>query len=89
MGLAVSRPPPSPRHRGPTVDESIRRPELRVQAVAAALLHMDPADRRPFIRPLIALIERVAADGNSTILVASEPANGDRRPHARAFYDRP
>jgi hypothetical protein len=35
-----------------------------VQDVAAALLRMDPADRRPFIRPLIALIMRVAADGN-------------------------
>ena len=71
------------------MDESIRRPELRVQVVAAALLRMDPADRRPFIRPLIALIERVAADGNRKILVASEPANGDRHPHARAIYDRP
>jgi hypothetical protein len=76
-------------HRGPTVDESIRRPELRVQAMAAALLPMDAADRRPFIRPLIALIERVAADDNSTILAAGEPANGDRHPHARAIYDRP
>ena len=76
-------------HRGPTVDESIRRPVLRVQAVAAALLPMDPADRRPFIRPLIALIERVASDGNSTILAASEPANGDLHPHARATHDRP
>jgi hypothetical protein len=88
-GTAAYRLRPTGCHRGPTVDESIRRAKHRVQAVAAALLRMDPADRRPFIRPLIALIERVAADGNSTILVASEPANGDRRPHARAFYDRP
>ena len=89
MGTAAYRLRPVGRHRGPTVDESIRRAKHRVQAVAAALLPMDPADRRPFIRPLIALIERVAADGNSTILLASEPANGDRHPHARAIYDRP
>ena len=89
MGEVAYRLRPASCHRGPTVDESIRRPQLRVQAVAAALLLMDPADRRPFIRPLIALIEHVAADGNSTILVASEPANGDRHPHARAIYDRP
>ena len=44
MGMAVSRPPPSPRHRGPTVDESIRRRDPRVQDVAVALLRMDPAD---------------------------------------------
>jgi hypothetical protein len=50
---------------------------------------MDPTARRRFIRPLVALIERVAADGNSTILVASEPANEDLHPHARAIYDRP
>ena len=89
MGTAAYRLRPTSCHRGPTVDESIRRPELRVQAVAAALLPMDPADRRPFIRPLIALIERVASDGNSTILAASEPANGELYPHARATHDRP
>ena len=88
-GTAAYRLRPTGCHRGPTVDESIRRPELRVQAVAAALLRMDPADRRPFIRPLIALIERVAADGNSTILVASEPANGDLHPHARTLTTAP
>jgi len=89
MGRAAHRLRPTGRHRGPTVDESIRRPALRVQAVAVALLPMGPAARSPFIRPLIALIERVAADGNSTILAASEPANGDRHPHARAIYDHP
>ena len=64
MGMAVPRRPPSPRHRGPTVDESIRRRDPRVQDVAVALLRMHPADRQPFIRPLITLILRVAADGS-------------------------
>src|SRR5262245_36164819 len=42
MGKAAYRLRPIGRHRGPTVDESIRRPELRAQAVAAVLLRMDP-----------------------------------------------
>jgi hypothetical protein len=45
------------------VDETLRRPEPQVRDVAAALLHLDPPDRRAFIGPLIALIERVVADG--------------------------
>jgi hypothetical protein len=71
------------------VDESIRTPELRMRAVAAALLPIDSVNRRPFIRPLIALIERLAADSNNTILVASEPANAERHPLTRATFDRP
>jgi hypothetical protein len=34
-----------------------------VRDVAAALLHLAPSDRRAFIGPLIAMIERVVADG--------------------------
>ena len=45
------------------MDETLRRPEPRVRDVAAALLPLNPPDRRAFIGPLIALIERVAADG--------------------------
>jgi hypothetical protein len=45
------------------VDETPGRPELRVCDVAAALLNLDPPDRRAFLGPLIALIERVVADG--------------------------
>jgi hypothetical protein len=88
MGAAAYCLRPSGCYRGPTVDESIRRPKLRVWAVAAALLPMDGADRRPFIRPLIVLIERLAADSNTTILVASEPADAQRHPHTRATFDR-
>jgi hypothetical protein len=76
-------------HRGPIVDESFRKPELRVQAVAAAVLHMEPADRRRFIRPLIALIERVASESNGTISVPSTPANRDLRPVSVHVLPRP
>jgi hypothetical protein len=55
---------PSPRHRGPTVDESIRRRDPRVKDLAVALLRKHPADRQPLILPLLALILRVAADGS-------------------------
>jgi hypothetical protein len=48
-------------HRGPTVDETLRGPDPQVRDVAAALLRLDPPDRRAFIAPLIALIERAAA----------------------------
>ena len=89
MGMAVSRPPPSPRHRGPTVDESIRRRDPRVQDVAVALLRLDPADRQPFIRPLIALIQRVAADGSGPTSAPGTPANGDLHPHARTLTTAP
>jgi hypothetical protein len=40
--------------------------------VAAALLHLSPLDRRAFIGPLIAMIERVVAGG--------EPHPADRGP---------
>jgi hypothetical protein len=75
MGLAVSGRPPSPRHRGPAVDESIRRRDPRVQDVAVALLLMDLADRRPLIRPLLALIQRAAADGGGPTSAPGTPAN--------------
>jgi hypothetical protein len=48
-----------------------------VQGVAAALLHMHPADRRLFIRPLIALIERVVDGDTDAISASSTPANRD------------
>ena len=89
MGLAVCRLPPSPRHRGPTVDESIRRRDPRVQEVAVALLRMDPADRQPFLRPLIALILRVAAEGSGPTSAPGTPANGDLHPHARTLTTAP
>jgi hypothetical protein len=44
------------------LDETPRRPEPQVRAVAAALLQLAPTDRRAFIPPLIAMIERVVAD---------------------------
>ena len=68
MGMVVSRPPPSPRHRGPTVDESIRRRDPRVQDEARALLRMDPADRQPLTtdarsgRRLVRVITRAQTD---------------------------
>ena len=89
MGLAVSRPPPSPHHRGPTVDESIRRRDPRVQDVAVALLRLDPADRQPLIRPLLSLILRVAADGSGPTAAPGAPANGDLHPHARTLTTAP
>jgi len=71
------------------VDESIRKPELRVQAVAAALLHMEPADRRRFIRPLLALILRLAAERSGPTAAPGTPANGDLHPHARTLTTAP
>jgi hypothetical protein len=59
------------------VDESIRRRDPRVQDVAVALLRMDPADRQPFIRPLIALITRGAAEGSGPTAAPGTAANGD------------
>jgi hypothetical protein len=59
------------------VDESIPRSGRLVQGVAAALLHMHPADRRLFIRPLIALIERVVDSDTDSISASSTPANRD------------
>src|SRR5262249_31100856 len=79
-GLAVSRPPPSPRHRGPTVDESIRRRDPRVQDVAVALLRMDPADRPPFIRPLPRCAPARAGGGTGPTPAPGRPANGGSPP---------
>ena len=89
MGMAVSRPPPSPRHRGPIVDESIRSRVPRVQDVAVALLRMHPADRQPFLRPLLALILRVAAEGSDLTSAPGSVANGYLHPHARTLTTAP
>jgi hypothetical protein len=83
MGIEVRRLQPSGCHRGPTVDQRIRRPDPRVPDVAAALLRMDPSDRQSFIRPLIALILSVAADGSGPTSAPGTPANGDLHPHPR------
>jgi hypothetical protein len=44
------------------LDETLRRPEPPVCDVAAALLRLPPDDRRLFIPPLIAMLERVVAE---------------------------
>ncbi len=55
------------------MDESIRRSGRLVRGVAATLLPMHPAERRPFIRPLIALIERIV-DGDTDSMEAATRA---------------
>jgi hypothetical protein len=60
-----------------------------VQDVAVALLRIDPADRQPLIRPLIALILRLAADSGVPTWAPGTPTNGDLHPHARTQNDRP
>jgi hypothetical protein len=45
------------------LDETPRRPDPQVCDVAAALLRLPPDDRRAFIPSLIAMLERVVADG--------------------------
>ena len=89
MGIEARRLQPTGCHRGPTVDERIRRRDPRVQDVAGALLRMDPADRQPFIRPLIALILRVAADGSGPTSTPGTPAGGDLQPHPRTLTTAP
>ena len=71
------------------MDERIRRPDPRVQDVTAALLRMDPSDRQAFMRPLIALIMRVAADGSGPTSAAGTLANGDLQPHPRTLTTAP
>jgi hypothetical protein len=71
------------------VDESIRTRDPRVQEVAVALLRLDPADRQPFIRPLLALILRVAAEGSGPTSAPGTLANGDLHPHARTLTTAP
>jgi hypothetical protein len=69
MGMAVSRPPNPLR----VIEDERGRinPKIRlVQCVAATLLHMHTADRRPFVRPLIALIERLL-DGDTESISTS------------------
>src|SRR5262249_10322346 len=62
-GTDIERPPLWLNHRGPNLDETPRGPEPPGPDGAAALLHLAPPARRAFIGPLIALIERVVADG--------------------------
>ena len=57
------------------MDESIRTSGRLVQGVAAALLHMHPAERRLFIRPLTTLIERVVDGDTDSISTSSTPAD--------------
>jgi len=71
------------------VDETIRERDPRLQDVAVALLRMDPADRQAFIRPLIALIMRVAADGSGPTSAPGTPGNGDLHPNARTLTTAP
>ena len=71
------------------MDESIRRRDPRVQEVAAALLRMDPSDRQTFIRPLIALIMRVAAEGRGPTWAPGTPVNGDLHPRAGTLMTAP
>jgi hypothetical protein len=71
------------------VDERIRRPDPQLRDVTAALLRMDPSDRQAFIRPLIALIMRVAADGNGPTSAPGTPANGDLHPYPRTLTTAP
>jgi hypothetical protein len=80
MDAAVSRPSPLASPLRTTVDETIRRSARLVQEVAAALLRLHPADRRLFIRPLIALIERVLDGDIDPISASSAPANRDLYP---------
>src|SRR5262249_31942031 len=76
LGIEARRLQPTGCLRGPTVDEIIRRPDPRLQEVAAALLRMDPSDRQAFIHPLIALIMRFAADGCGPTSAPGTPASG-------------
>jgi hypothetical protein len=71
------------------VDESIRSGDPRLQEIAVAVLRMDPVDRQPFIRPLIALILRVAAENSGPTSAPGTQANGDLYPHARTLTTAP
>ena len=62
------------------MDESIRTSGRLVHGVAAVLLHMHPAERRTFITPLIALIERVVDGDTDSISTSSTPDNRDLDP---------
>jgi hypothetical protein len=59
------------------VGESIRGSGRLVQGVAANLLHMHPADRRPFVSTLIGLIERIVDSDTDSMCASSMPANLD------------
>ena len=71
------------------MDERIRRPDPRVQDVTAALLRMDLSDWQAFMRPLIALIIRVAAHGSGPTSAPGTLANGDLHPHPRSLTTAP
>jgi hypothetical protein len=89
LGIEALRLQPTSCHRGPTVDERVRRPDPRVQDVAAVLLRMDPSERQALIRPLLALIMRVAADGSGPTSAPGTPTNGDRHPDPRTLTTAP
>jgi hypothetical protein len=89
MGIEARRLQPTGCHRGPTVDERVRRPDPRVRDVAGALLRMDSSDRHALVRPLIALIMRVAADGSGPTSAPGKPANGDLHSHPRTLTTAP
>jgi hypothetical protein len=80
MGIAVSSKPPLASQSGTTLNESIRRSGCVVQRFAATLREMYPAERRPLIEPLIALIERVVDRDQESISASSAPATGDPQP---------
>jgi hypothetical protein len=50
---------------------------------------MDPSDRQAFIRPLIALIMRIAVDGSGPTSPPGTPANGDLHPDPRTLTTAP
>jgi hypothetical protein len=82
LGHSGFSPAPSPRHKGPTVNESFRRRDLRFQDAAAALLRLDSADRQRFIPPLIELLMHVTSEGSGPTSAPSTPANGHLHPRA-------
>ena len=71
------------------MDERIRRPDPRVQDVTAALLRMDLSDWQAFMRPLIALIMRVAAAGSGPTSAPGTPVNRDLHPHPQTLTTAP
>jgi hypothetical protein len=50
---------------------------------------MYPSDRQAFIRPLIALIMRIAVDGSGPTSAPGTPANGDLHPDPRTLTTAP
>jgi hypothetical protein len=83
MGTAPYRLRPTACLRGPTVDESNCRTDPGVQDVAAALLGLGTSGRRPFIRPLLALIQRATAESTGTVSAPVRSASRDLHSHVR------